>query len=107
MDASVWKILPYLSREQIRSYERAGLNRYIAQLLVNRGIKDADKMQSFLEARYESTGDPLTLVDMPRAVERILRALDQREHITVYGDYDADGVTSAAVLYRALKNLQH
>src|SRR5205823_8911816 len=55
----------------------------------------------------EEMPDPFTLIDMPQAVERIQRALVQREHITIYGDYDADGVTSSALLFRALRTLKH
>src|SRR5439155_21707310 len=61
----------------------------------------------FLRASYDETSDPLTLIDMPRAVERIRHALENREHITVYGDYDADGVTSSALLFRVLRSLKH
>jgi single-stranded-DNA-specific exonuclease len=63
-------------------------------------------MRSFLDVRYDQTPDPLTLIDMDRALERVQRALTQREHITVYGDYDADGVTSSALLTRALRALK-
>jgi len=63
-------------------------------------------MRTFLDAQYEQTPDPLSLIDMPRALERISQALTRREHITVYGDYDADGVTSSALLTRALRTLK-
>ncbi|GCE18378.1 single-stranded-DNA-specific exonuclease RecJ [Dictyobacter kobayashii] len=63
-------------------------------------------MKGFIKASYQETRDPSTLIDMPRAVARIRQALDQQEHITVYGDYDADGVTSSALLYRALRLLK-
>jgi single-stranded-DNA-specific exonuclease len=64
-------------------------------------------MKRFVRASYDETWNPLTLIDMPRALERIQRALENREHITVYGDYDADGVTSSALLFRVLRSLKH
>jgi single-stranded-DNA-specific exonuclease len=63
-------------------------------------------MQAFIRADYDQTRDPFTLIDMPHAVERIQKALESSEHITVYGDYDADGVTSSALLFRALRGLK-
>ncbi|MBV9229931.1 MAG: single-stranded-DNA-specific exonuclease RecJ, partial [Chloroflexi bacterium] len=85
----------------------AGINLYHAQLLHNRGLKTREEMQAFIRAAYDETRDPLTLIDMPRAVARIRTALENREHITVYGDYDADGITSSSLLFRALRTLKH
>jgi single-stranded-DNA-specific exonuclease len=56
----------------------------------------------FLDPRLKTLGDPFTLPDMERAVERILSAIDRRERIVLYGDYDVDGVTSLAFLSRLL-----
>src|SRR2546430_4882227 len=95
-----------LSEAQFKLYAQAGIEAIPAQLLHNRGITAPGAMRSFLDARYDQTPDPLTLIDMSRALERIQRALAQQEHITVYGDYDADGVTSSALLTRALRTLK-
>ncbi|GAC1353862.1 MAG: hypothetical protein NVSMB38_30510 [Ktedonobacteraceae bacterium] len=103
MVAIPWRVLPPLDIIQLRRVEQAGIDRLLAQLLFNRGIQNVDAMRHWIRADYECTRDPMALVDMPMAVERILRALRNREHITVYGDYDADGVTSAALLFRALQ----
>ena len=103
---SSWSTYPPLAREQFEAYRAAGIEALHAQLLVNRGITTPDAMRRFLEARFEDLLDPFLLNDMQRAVERILRALDNAEHITVYGDFDADGVTSAALLTRALRRLK-
>ncbi len=100
------KVHPLLSKEQFHEAEMAGINQLHAQILSNRGVTTSVQMQKFIAAKYEETPDPLTLIDMPRAVTRIQQALEQREHITVYGDYDADGVTSSALLFRALRTLK-
>ena len=102
-----WRISDQLNDAQFQHFRLAGIDALQAQLLYNRGVRTAEAMRTFLDARYDKTPDPLSLIDMPRALERIQRALTQREHITVYGDYDADGVTSAALLTRALRTLGH
>jgi single-stranded-DNA-specific exonuclease len=103
---SSWSVYPPLTREQFEAYRAAGIEALHAQLLVNRGISALDAMRRFLDARFEDLLDPFLLNDMQRAVERIRYALDHAEHITVYGDFDADGVTSAALLTRALRVLK-
>ena len=102
-----WNVYDILTDVQFQQYATAGIEAIHAQLLHNRGIITPEAMRSFLAVSYDQTPDPLTLIDMGRAVERIQHALAQREHITVYGDYDADGVTSSALLTRALRTLKH
>ena len=70
-----------------------------SQILTDRGLDE-----SFLNPRYEDLFDPFLMLGMNKAVERIERARDEAEHILIYGDYDADGVTSSTVLVTALKD---
>lgn len=86
-------------------YHKTGISDFYAQLLYNRGFRDPAEMHAFLNGSLEKLFDPAGLTDMERAVARIQRALRQREHITVFGDFDADGVTSASLLTRALRRL--
>ena len=102
-----WRVSDQLNDAQFQDFRLAGIDALQAQLLYNRGIRTPEAMRTFLDARYDKTPDPLSLIDMPRALERIQRALIRREHITIYGDYDADGVTSAALLTRTLRTLGH
>ncbi len=104
--AASWGVHTPLGKAQFEEYGQAGIGPLHAQLLFNRGVTGTEAMQRFLAARFEDIPDPLTLVDMDRAIERIQRALTDREHITVFGDFDADGVTSAALLMRALRALK-
>ena len=97
-----WEIHPLLSKEQFQAARQEGIN----ELLANRGLSTPSEMKTFLDASYADSRDPLTLVDMPQALARIQQALTSQEHITVYGDYDADGVTSSALLFRALRLLK-
>ncbi len=82
-----------------------GVSELFAVLLYNRGYKDAESARRFL--RFEETDfhDPYLLVDMEKAVDRILSAVDNKEKIYIYGDYDVDGVTSVSMLYLYLTSL--
>jgi single-stranded-DNA-specific exonuclease len=101
-----WEVYPLLPSTFLQQAQKVKIEPLQAQLLYNRGLHSLPEMQHFLAADYTTTPDPLTLIDMARAVARIQVALKDREHITVYGDYDADGVTSSALLYRALRTLK-
>ena len=73
------------------------MNKIFEQLLKIRRID-----QDFLNPKYESLVDPFSLPDMEKAVERIKKAIKEKEHILIYGDYDVDGVTSSTVMEEAL-----
>lgn len=105
--STTWEVYPQLPNEQFQAAKQAGIDPVLTQLLYNRGLKTLEEMAAFLQADYTTTRDPLDLIDMERAVIRIEQALANHEHITVYGDYDADGVTSSALLFRALRSLKH
>ncbi|MBF0570145.1 MAG: DHH family phosphoesterase, partial [Candidatus Omnitrophica bacterium] len=75
----------------------------IAQILINRGITGFDQAKTFLNPRLADLHDPFLLKDMDKAVARLRLARECKEKVMVYGDYDVDGVTSTAVLWRALK----
>ena len=81
-----------------------GLDPLLAQVLYARKIDTPSLAREFLSPR-EDAADPFTLADMPQAVDRLVRALREGEHIAVYGDYDADGVTATALLTLALRSL--
>jgi single-stranded-DNA-specific exonuclease len=74
-----------------------------AKVLVHRGFADAPSARRFLEAAFEDLHDPLALRDMPAAIERIARAIRDRERILIYGDYDVDGTTSVVLLTKAIE----
>lgn len=71
------------------------------QILASRGLT-GDARSKFLLPRYEDTHDPFLLPDMQAAVDRLVAARDAQERITIYGDYDIDGLTASAVLVDAL-----
>ncbi|MEK7511968.1 MAG: single-stranded-DNA-specific exonuclease RecJ [Patescibacteria group bacterium] len=77
----------------------------VAQLLYNRGLVSQNQIDLFFNTGYERAHDPFLFVDMKKAVERIWRVVENKEKVLIHGDYDADGVTSAAVLYKTLKTI--
>ena len=75
----------------------------IIRLLMRKGFASADEVNAFLEPRLSSLSDPFLLPNLQTAVDRILKALDARERIVLFGDYDVDGVTSLALLGEMLR----
>jgi single-stranded-DNA-specific exonuclease len=78
----------------------------ILQLLANRGISQKNDIEKYFKVNYETdVFDPFLFADMTKAVERIAEAREKKEKIAIYGDYDADGVTAAALLSETLEQL--
>ncbi|MBC8061472.1 MAG: single-stranded-DNA-specific exonuclease RecJ [Clostridiaceae bacterium] len=75
----------------------------LALILANRGIKEEKEINKFLKASIEDLYDPFLMKDMKKGVDLIIEAINGGKKIVVYGDYDADGVTSTTILYRAIK----
>lgn len=80
-----------------------GLSDGVARLLCNRGLTDGEAIRRFLENDLSANlHDPFLLSDMAVAVARVEKAIENKEKITVYGDYDVDGITSTVILYQYL-----
>lgn len=77
----------------------------IKELLYNRGIRTEEEIEEFLSDKPKKTYDPFLLLNMEAGVDFILSAIENDEKICIYGDYDADGVTSTAVLMEVLSQL--
>ncbi len=84
---------------------KASISPVLAQVLVNRGIKDAESIKDFLYPSIENLHDPFLMPDMQKAVERLKAAVDRDETLFIHGDYDADGVTSTALLVSVFRRL--
>lgn len=76
-----------------------------ARMLVVRGIETADEARQFIRPSLDKLHDPFLMKDMDKAVERLHKALTQGEKILIYGDYDVDGTTAVALMYRFLSPL--
>ena len=88
-----------------RLKEDQGLSTLLAQLMVNRGLGDHESARFFLDARLDTVHDPFLMRGMDVAVRRIVKAIQNEETVTVYGDYDVDGVTSAALVVHFFREL--
>ena len=85
--------------------EDLGINRIVAKLLYNRGYTDTESAKSFIYMESEMLSNPFLMKDIEEGIDRISRAVERGEKITVYGDYDVDGVTAVCTLYLYLKSV--
>ncbi|MDR0921154.1 MAG: single-stranded-DNA-specific exonuclease RecJ [Lactobacillales bacterium] len=83
--------------------ENEKIHPLVAQILWQRGIQTTEQLEAFLYPSLEQLHDPFLLYDMEKAVERIRKAVENGEQILVYGDYDADGITSTTVMKEAIE----
>ncbi|MCD8376917.1 MAG: single-stranded-DNA-specific exonuclease RecJ [Oscillospiraceae bacterium] len=104
MKHSQWNIPPFPARD-CRALAQAGIPALLAAVLSARGVDSPERARAFLEKGAEPLHDPFLLKDMDRAAARVGRAVAAGETIAVYGDYDADGVTSTCLLTDFLRRL--
>ncbi len=101
----VWR-LPRLHCQEIEDLARGlRLPPFIVRFLYHRGFRDRDSIIAHLTPTLASLNDPFTMKDMERAVERLVQAVQGREPVAIFGDYDVDGVCGAALLHLALREL--
>ena len=79
----------------------------LANLLVQRGIDTVEKAKKFFDPQLADLHDPFLMKDMERAVKRVEQAVERNERIMVYGDYDVDGTTAVALVYKFLRQIGH
>ena len=83
--------------------EKVNVSPVIGRLLVDRGITTPEAVRTFFRPQLHELHDPFLMLDMDRAVERLNEAMGRKERIMVYGDYDVDGCTAVALVYRFLQ----
>ncbi len=103
MNIKRWQVATTDKALALELAEECGIDALVALILTSRGFCDPFEVEEFLSDELEF-GDPFELADMDKAVKRINSAIESRERICVYGDYDADGVTSTAMLYTYLRD---
>ena len=81
------------------------LHPLVCQILANRGFTDLDEIDQFLNPALDHLYDPFIMMGMEKAVERLVKALENKEKIVIYGDYDVDGITSISLMVRYLREL--
>lgn len=100
-----WTYRPVRKAEARRIQEELGLPELVAAILANRDITDPRVAREFIDAPLRSVRDPFDLPDLEAAAERISRAIRDGERITVYGDYDVDGICATTLLVETLQLL--
>ncbi len=109
MKEKKWLIKNAVTEDTLDSVNRIskelGINAVIANLLWCRGYCDVASAKKFLYMESEILTDPYEMADMSLAVDRLALAVERKEKVTVYGDYDVDGVTSVCTLYLYLKSI--
>jgi len=105
MNSAIWKIDSKETVFETEDLSHLNLNPVILQLLRRRGIESQEQIERFLNPQIEYMYNPMLMKDMDKAVERIKRAIKNCEKITVYGDYDVDGITSTCIMVSTLKKM--
>ncbi|MDD5290503.1 MAG: single-stranded-DNA-specific exonuclease RecJ [Patescibacteria group bacterium] len=100
----VWQVRPKIDNDFI--IKNPGFSRVVLQLLFNRGLKDKKEIEQFFNSSSGDFFDPFLFNNMATAVDLIIKHIKAEDKIVIYGDYDADGVTSTAILAQVLTILK-
>ena len=99
-----WILNQSVDKQQVAEIVKVlNIDENLATLLVQRGITNYEEAKTFFRPSLSQLHDPFLMKDMDKAVERIIRAINDGEKVLVYGDYDVDGTTAVAVVYTYLK----
>ncbi len=100
-----WLLREFDKKRVVEISKRFQISPLTAIILYNRGIQDDASIDRFLSRNLDVLHDPYLMQDMEKAAFRIRQAQENKEKITIYGDYDVDGITSIAILYKHLKEM--
>ena len=100
-----WKVYDIDNNKVNELIDNYNINELLATILVNRDIVDEEKLKVFLNPTRKDFHDPFLMPDMNIAVDRIIQAINKKEKVIIYGDYDADGITSITVLKKFLEDV--
>ena len=99
-----WILYEQVDNHQVDELSKVlGIDQHLATLLVQRGITNYEEAKTFFRPSLDQLHDPFLMTDMDKAVNRVLRAINEGEKVLVYGDYDVDGTTAVALAYTYLK----
>lgn len=99
-----WKIYDVDEEKVEEISSKYNLNKLISTILANRNITTEEEIRLFLSPTRKDFHNPFLITDMEKSVERIIKAIENKEKVTIYGDYDVDGITSITVLKSFLKD---
>ena len=99
-----WILNQSVDKQQVADIVKVlNIDENLATLLVQRGITNYEEAKTFFRPSLSQLHDPFLMKDMDKAVERVMRAINEGEKVLIYGDYDVDGTTAVAVVYTYLK----
>lgn len=101
----IWTVRPHTGEDAQQLGQHLNLNQAVAQILAQRGLTSSEEAAAFLRPSLLNIASPFCFVDMPKTVARLAEARASQEKVLVYGDYDVDGVTSTALVYKVLIDL--
>lgn len=104
MQAYRWEVKEVDQEAVSALHQSLKINPILCNLLVQRGVKTYDEAHHFFRPKLSHLHDPFLMQDMSAAIERIEKAIQQKEKVLVYGDYDVDGTTSVALVYTFFKD---
>ena len=99
-----WQIYETNEEKVKELWNKYQINPLLATILVNKNITEKLQLEKFLKPTRKDFYDPFLMPDMPKAVERIIKAIKDKEKMIIYGDYDVDGITSITVLKSFLED---
>lgn len=100
----VWNVNKYDDEQIDKITKKFGCSEIMAKLLISRNI-EFDNIDNFLNGKEEDIKDPYLIKDMDKFVKRVLKAIENKEKICIYGDYDVDGITSITIMYKFLTEI--
>ena len=98
-----WELINVDEDEAIKIASKFNISKLVAKAIVNKGLNSDDEIEVFLSPRRGDFHDPFLMPDMEKAVDRVVKAIQNKEKVTIFGDYDVDGITSSSILHRFLK----
>ena len=107
MQSPIWLPVAADSDKAAKLTQQLELHPVVGQLLVQRGITEAEEVEPFFKPHWDQLYDPFLMKDMDRAVDRLDLAIRRDEKIMIYGDYDVDGTMSVSFLYQFLLDVGH
>lgn len=102
-----WIVKPFTQEQKETQKQLAkelNINPVLAGLLIHRGINTFEEARQFFRPDFDSLHDPFLMADMDKAIDRLTKAVNNKEKILVYGDYDVDGTTSVSLVYKFIKS---
>ncbi|MCL5807864.1 MAG: single-stranded-DNA-specific exonuclease RecJ [Deltaproteobacteria bacterium] len=100
-----WRLRDENKESQELLIRELGLSQIISRILISRDIVNPDDARRYLSPSLRDLHNPFQMQDMKKAVQRLICAIHQKEKVVIYGDYDADGITSVVVLLRFLRQI--